>query len=137
MAKKLFVVPVVVVWLLVAGNLVVNAQSTAGPQVLGVVSQPGSESLGLDVYFVMTDALGQPILDPNLEAATIQVVGSASAPVSASIGDPQSDIYVVLLIDTSGSMVNVIDQVRQAATSGLRSLPRVRDCLRCGPAHHQ
>lgn len=123
MAKKLFVVPVVVVWLLVAGNLVVNAQSTAGPQVLGVVSQPGSESLGLDVYFVMTDAQGQPILDPNLEAATIQVVGSASAPVSASIGDPQSDIYVVLLIDASGSMVNVIDQVRQAATSGLRSLP--------------
>jgi uncharacterized protein YegL len=39
------------------------------------------------------------------------------------VGDPQSNIYVVLLIDASGSMVNVIDQVREAAISGLRSLP--------------
>lgn len=123
MAKKLVVILAVVMCLLVAGDLAVDAQSTAGPQVLSVVSQPGSESLGLDVYFVITDDQGQPVLDPNLEAATIQVVGSASAPAPASLGDPQSDIYVVLLLDTSGSMANTIDQVRQAAISGLHSLP--------------
>jgi uncharacterized protein YegL len=39
------------------------------------------------------------------------------------VDDPQSNIYVVLLIDASGSMANVIGQVRQAAISGLSSLP--------------
>ena len=84
---------------------------------------PGAESLGLDVYFVMTDAQGQPILEPNLEGATIEVLGGASAPVPASVGDPQSDIYVVLLLDTSGSMQNEIGKVREAALSALKSLP--------------
>jgi len=100
-----------------------QAQAPITPQVLSAVAQPGADSLGLDVYFVVTDTQGRPILNPNLEAATIQVVGGASAPVPASVGDPQSNIYVVLLIDVSGSMANVIGPVREAATSGLRSLP--------------
>ncbi len=123
MAKRLFVIIAALLGLFLVGFHRVSAQTTPGPQVLSVVSEPGAEALGLHVYFVVTDAQGRPILDPNLEAATIQVLGGASAPVPASVGDPQSNIYVVLLIDASGSMVNVIDQVREAAISGLRSLP--------------
>lgn len=103
--------------------LAAQAQAPITPQVLSVVAQPGQESLGLDVYFVVTDAQGRPILDPNLEGATIQVVGGASAPVPASVGDPRSDIYVVLLLDASGSMQNVMPQVREAALAALESLP--------------
>lgn len=123
MTKRLFVVIVALLGLFLVGFHRVSAQTTPGPQVLGVVSEPGAEALGLHVYFVVTDAQGRPILDPNLEAATIQVLGGASAPAPASVGDPQSAIYVVLLIDVSGSMANVIDQVRAAAISGLRTMP--------------
>lgn len=123
MAKRLFVIIAALLWLILVGFHRVSAQTIPGPQVLSVVSEPGAEALGLHVYFVITDAQGRPILDPNLEAATIQVLGNASAPVSANVGDPQSNIYVALLIDASGSMANVIDQVREAAISGLRSLP--------------
>lgn len=123
MTKRLFVLIAVLLGLFLMGFHRASAQTTPGPQVLGVVSEPGAESLGLHVYFVVTDAQGRPILDPNLEAATIQVLGGASAPVPASVGDPESNIYVVLLIDASGSMANVIDPVRKAAISGLRSLP--------------
>lgn len=103
--------------------LTAQAQAPITPQVLSVVAQPGQESLGLDVYFVVTDAQGRPILDPNLEDATIQVVGGASAPVPATVGDPQSDVYVVLLLDASGSMQNVMPQAREAALAALKSLP--------------
>lgn len=105
------------------GALSAQAQAPITPQVLSVVEQPGQESLGLDVYFVVTDAQGRPILDPNLESATIQVVGGASSPVPASVGNPQSDIYVVLLLDASGSMQTVMPQVREAALAALKSLP--------------
>lgn len=103
--------------------LAAQAQAPITPQVLSVVEQPGQESLGLDVFFVVTDAQGRPIVDPNLEGATIQVVGGASAPVPASVGDPRSDIYVVLLLDASGSMQNVMPQAREAALAALKSLP--------------
>ena len=92
-------------------------------RVLGVVSQPGAEWLGLDVYFVGTDAQGRPILQPNLGEATIQVNSGASAPVAASVGVPQSDIYVTVLLDISGSMQNVIGKVREAALSASMNLP--------------
>ena len=39
------------------------------------------------------------------------------------MGDPKSDIYVVLLLDTSGSMRNTIGLVHEAASSALESLP--------------
>ncbi len=121
MPKRLFAVIAAVLWLFLTGMLVAHAQSPVTPQVLGVVSHPGAESLGLDVYFVVTDADGRPILRPNLDEATIQLVGSASAPVPATVGDPQSDIYVVLLLDTSGSMRNTIGLVHEAASSALES----------------
>ncbi len=103
--------------------LATQAQAPITPQVLSVVEQPGQEALGLDIYFVVIDAQGRPIRDPNLEGATIQVLGGASAPVPASVGDPRSDIYVVLLLDASGSMQNVMPQVREAALAALKSLP--------------
>lgn len=101
----------------------VSAQAPVSPQVISTVAHPGAEGLGLDVYFVVTDGDGQPVLDANLEEATIQVVGSASAPIPATISTPQSTIYVVLLLDVSGSMQNIIGQVRAAALSALQTLP--------------
>lgn len=65
MTKRLFVVIVALLGLFLVGFHRVSAQTTPGPQVLGVVSEPGAEALGLHVYFVVTDAQGRPILGPQ------------------------------------------------------------------------
>lgn len=99
----------------------VAAQAPGGIQVLGTVSTPGEESLGLDVYFVTVDGAGRPVKRPDIDSASIQVLDGAS--FSAAVGDPNSDIYIVMLMDTSGSMTNVIDSVREAALSSLEAMP--------------
>lgn len=99
----------------------VQAQSPVGIQILGTVTTPGQESLGLDVYFVAVDGAGKPIQRPDINTASIQVIGGAQAP--ATIGDPNSDINIVMLMDTSGSMANVIGSVREAALSSLEAMP--------------
>ncbi|MCB0257118.1 MAG: VWA domain-containing protein [Anaerolineae bacterium] len=98
-----------------------SAQSPTGIQVLGAVSTPGQDSLGLDVYFVAIDGAGKPMKHPSINAASIQVIGGSQAP--ASVGDPNSDIYIVMLMDTSGSMTNVVGNVQEAALSSLESMP--------------
>ncbi|MCB0253065.1 MAG: VWA domain-containing protein [Anaerolineae bacterium] len=99
----------------------VLAQAPVGIQILGTVTTPGQESLGLDVYFVAVDSAGKPIKRPDINSASIQVIGGSQAP--ATVGDPNSDINIVMLMDTSGSMTNVIDSVREAALSSLESMP--------------
>lgn len=111
----------VVLALLAALVLPTHAQAPVGIQVLGTVTTPGQDSLGLDVYFVAVDGTGQPIERPDVESASIQVIGGSQAP--ATVGDPNSDIYIVMLMDTSGSMTNVIGNVREAALSSLESMP--------------
>jgi len=73
------------------------------------------------VYFVAVDGAGKPIQHPDINSASIQVIGGSQA--SATVGDPDSDINIVMLMDTSGSMANVIGSVREAALSSLESMP--------------
>ena len=122
MTKKLFAGLMLLLTLLPLYT-VASAQAPVTPQVISTVSQPGADALGLEVYFVVTDADGRPVLEPNLEEATIQVVGSASEPIPATIGDPASTIYVALLLDVSGSMQNSLGLVKTAATEALKTLP--------------
>ena len=88
-----------------------------------VTTQEGAESLGLNVFFTVTDGNGRPIPNPNIESATIQLLGPNNEPVPATVEDPQTPIYIVLLIDGSGSMQNVINDVRAAAQSAIDSAP--------------
>lgn len=97
------------------------AQAPSGLQVLGTVATPGQESLGLEIYFVAVDGVGRPIARPDLESASVQVIGGAQFP--ATVGDPNSEINIVMLMDTSGSMGGVIDSVREAALSSLEAMP--------------
>lgn len=100
-----------------------QAQNPQLVVVNSVVTQEGAESLGLNVFFTVTDGNGRPIPNPNIESATIQLLGPNNQPVSAIVEDPQTPIFIVLLIDGSGSMQNVIGDVRAAAQSAIDSAP--------------
>lgn len=88
-----------------------------------VTTQEGAESLGLNVFFTVTDGNGRPIPNPNIESATIQLLGPNNVPVPARVDDPQTPVFITLLIDGSGSMQNVIGDVRAAAQSAINSAP--------------
>lgn len=88
-----------------------------------VTTEEGAAYLTLDAFFTVTDANGRPISNPNIESAAIQLIGSNAAPVSATVTDPQTPIYITLLVDGSGSMKDVIDDVRNAAVSVIDSAP--------------
>ncbi|MCB9420422.1 MAG: VWA domain-containing protein [Ardenticatenaceae bacterium] len=100
-----------------------QAQTPQLVVVNSVVTQEGADSLGLSVFFTVTDGNGRPIPNPNIESATIQLLGPNNEPVSAIVDDPQTPVYIALLIDGSGSMQNVIGDVRAAAQSAINSAP--------------
>ena len=101
-------------------------QAQNNPQLVvvnSVATQEGVESLGLSVFFTVTDGNGRPIPNPNIESATIQLLGPNNEPVPAIVEDPQTPVFITLLIDGSGSMQNVIGDVRAAAQSAIDSAP--------------
>ncbi len=88
-----------------------------------VATDEQEESLALDVFFTIMDENGRPIPNPNIESATIELLGPDNEPVPATVSDPESPIYITLLIDGSTSMMNVIGDVRAAAQSAIDNAP--------------
>src|SRR6185295_7782319 len=81
------------------------------------------DSLALSIFFTVTDENGQPIPQPNIESAQIQLVGDNSSPVEATYEDPKTPFYIALLLDASGSMANSMGSVHEAAQEALKSAP--------------
>lgn len=88
-----------------------------------VAADEQADSLALSAFFTVTDGNGRPLPQPNIESATIQLLGANNTPLPAIVDDPQTPVYIALLIDGSGSMQNVIGDVRQAARSAIDSAP--------------
>ncbi len=88
-----------------------------------VAPEEQEESLALKVFFTLTDSSGRPLSQANIESATIQLLGPNNEPVEATIEDPQTPVFIVLLVDGSGSMQGVIEDVRQAAVSAIDGAP--------------
>lgn len=110
-------------WLVLLRPNPIQAQTTGGITINHVVPTEGDESMGLDVFFTVTDSNGRPIPQPDIESATMQLLGGNSDPVPAQIADPQTPIFIALLLDTSGSMQDVMEQVRTAAKSAIDNAP--------------
>ncbi len=124
MAKsKLFFSLSIAVLLCCLRPFTLQAQNPQLVVVNSVTTQEGAESLGLNVFFTVTDGNGRPIPNPNIESATIQLLGPNNEPVPARVDDPQTPVFITLLIDGSGSMQNVIGDVRSAAQSAINSAP--------------
>ncbi|HIP70818.1 MAG TPA: VWA domain-containing protein, partial [Anaerolineae bacterium] len=109
---------------IVTGVLVVWAQTTPADVVINfVATEEQEEGVALDVFFTFVDGNGRPVAKANIESATIQLLGAGFDPVPVVVEDPQTPVYIALIIDTSGSMQNVIGDVRQAAISAIDSAP--------------
>ncbi len=113
-----------VVLFVVTGALVVWAQTAPDDIVINfVAAEEQEEGVALDVFFTFVDGNGRPLAKANIESATIQLLGEGYDPVPVVVEDPQTPVYVALIIDTSGSMQNVIGDVRQAAISAIDTAP--------------
>ncbi len=88
-----------------------------------VATEEQEESLALSTFFTLTDGNGRPVPNANIESATIQLLGPNNEPVTAVVEDPQTPVYISLIIDGSGSMQEEIGDVREAARSAIDSAP--------------
>lgn len=98
------------------------AQSS-GVVVNHVVGQEEEESLGLTLFFTLVDGNGRAVTDANPDGATIELLGGAGVPREASVRRPNTPFHIAMLLDGSGSMANVIGDVRAAAKSALENAP--------------
>lgn len=77
----------------------------------------------LDVYFTVTDINGRPITNPNLDTATIRLLDGEGGDFPAVVEDPVTPIYIVLVLDASGSMSGIIEDARIASQTAIDSAP--------------
>jgi hypothetical protein len=75
----------------------------------------------LEVFFTVMDDQGQPISQPDIDTARFLLDGQADE--TAIVSDPESPIYIAMLIDASGSMRSNMEAVRQAARNAIREAP--------------
>lgn len=98
------------------------AQSS-GVVVTHVATQEQDDQLSLDVFFAVVDGNRRPLSGIDIDAATIELLGGDNRPVDATVQKPQTPFYIALLLDGSGSMVDLIGAVREAAQSALGDAP--------------
>lgn len=91
--------------------------------VLHTVAEEGTDALNLSVYFTIVDANGRPVSKEGtrLENATIALGNEEGT--EATVKDPESPIYIVLLLDASGSMNRVMGKVQEAAAAAVDHAP--------------
>jgi VWFA-related protein len=122
--NRLLFIFLATVFFIMPGVLIVFAQITPEDVVINfVATEEQDEGVALDVFFTFVDGNGRPVPQANIESATIQVLGEGQNPIPAVVEDPQTPVYIALLIDTSGSMQNVMTNVRQAAESAIDTAP--------------
>jgi hypothetical protein len=100
-----------------------HAQVPDGIIVIHTATTENESDVELDVFFSVIDDSGQPLSNPNIEFASIELLGEGSSPIPATVEKPNSPFYVALLLDASGSMANVIGQVKEAAKLAIESAP--------------
>jgi hypothetical protein len=120
--KTLFILPILLlgflIWLPAA-----HAQTPTQVIIIYPAAEPQADSMALNVFFTLIDENGQPIPNPNVDSAEIQLVGGNTSPVEASVEDPKTPFYIALLLDASGSMANAMPAVHEAAQTALQNAP--------------
>lgn len=81
----------------------------------------GPNSVSLNLYFTMIDGSGQVIQEAQITSGSVTLQEGATYP--ASVGKPTSAAYIALVLDASGSMVNVMGQMKEAAAQAVESAP--------------
>lgn len=117
-------------WLVLVALLlcssVAMAQTTTTMTILRVVPQGKGPSGGLllDIYFTLRDSENRPMPNANFGAGTVSFANTTIPPVAtSSVKVATSSSRVALLIDASGSMMNLMPDVQKAAIAAVKEAP--------------
>src|SRR3972149_8311648 len=92
---------------------------------LAVINYPeiseGPNALSLGLYYTMIDGSGQVVSDAEIQSVAIGLGDGSS--YEASFGKPSSKTYIVLVLDASGSMIQMMGAMRQAAAQAVETAP--------------
>lgn len=84
----------------------------------------GADSVSLNFYFTMIDGSGQVVTETEEDEVVRGTVTLGDGQVfDANVGKPTSTAYVALVLDASGSMLNVMGQMKEAASQAVESAP--------------
>ncbi|MDX1600998.1 MAG: FHA domain-containing protein [Anaerolineales bacterium] len=84
----------------------------------------GADSVSLNLYFTMIDGSGQVVTETEEDDVVRGTVTLGDGQVfDANVGKPSSNAYVALVLDASGSMLNVMGQMKEAASQAVESAP--------------
>ena len=113
--------------LLIGGTPRAVAQSNALKlEVIHAATTSQDEGVALSVFFAIKDGTGRPIPRPNFESTNIQLLSSGesiSAPTPADFSNPQTPIYIALLLDTGGSTSDAVAYLKEAAKAAVDQAP--------------
>jgi VWFA-related protein len=104
--------------------LLIPARAQTGSQTLinnSEITDPGN-GLGLGLYFTVVDSAGRPLPEVQPRSALIVLDDGSSYDVQTEQVD--TPLYITLLLDASGSMRPVAEDMKQAA---IRAIERVPD----------
>ena len=100
----------------------VQAQAPASNLVIDHVEiYEAEEAAVVSLYFTALANGGRPLPQPTIESIAVHLTDSHYDPVGAEIVDPGTPVYVVLILDVSSGMANVIDDMRRAAETAVDS----------------
>jgi hypothetical protein len=91
--------------------------------ILHTVAEEGTDALNLSIYFTIVDANGRPVSKEGTRLGDATIALGNEEGTEADVGDPQSPIYIVLLLDASGSMQRVMGKVQEAAVAAVDHAP--------------
>ncbi|MDW8276938.1 MAG: FHA domain-containing protein [Anaerolineales bacterium] len=117
-----------VLWLLVCGLFlspvaVVQAQSGLAIRISQIVTVETPEAMTLKVYYNIYDPkTGLPVVETLAETARIDLPG-VNFFADTRVQKPDVPIYIVFLLDASGTMIRAVPDVRRAAKAALNNTP--------------
>lgn len=109
-------------------SMLASAQDDATPTQVVVsyaeVTEGQNEVSQLGLYFTFADGNGRPLPADSANDATIVVTGNGvNLTEEARVEEPNTPLYVVILLDASGSMQASAADMRRAAIEAVNALP--------------
>jgi hypothetical protein len=112
--------------ILASAGKVVAQGNTLKLEVVHAAAVPQDNGVTLSVYFSIKDGTGRPIPRPTIQETTIQLLGdgdTVNPPISADFSNPQTPIYIALLMNNGGASPDVMAYLRETAKSAVDQAP--------------
>ena len=120
--KQFFLVVLVAVFVF-APVFSVHAQSGLAIRLSQIATIETPDSMTLKVYYNVYDPkTGLPVLETIAQTARIDLPGANYA-VDVPVQKPDVPIYVVLVLDASGSMARAAEDLKKSAKQALNNTP--------------